>query len=123
MSVESFDPVQSTVEGAVNVTAAAVEHFRSQLRKSADAQAVRLSVKQSGCTGFMYVVDLVATGKPDDLQLQLEGDVPLLVDRGSVAVVNGTKIDYVTEGVNRQLRFLNPNAKDHCGCGESFNVN
>jgi iron-sulfur cluster assembly accessory protein len=46
-----------------------------------------------------------------------------LIDRGSLNVVNGTLIDMVTEGVNRQLRFLNPNAKDHCGCGESFSIN
>lgn len=123
MSVESFDPVQSTKNSTVNVTAAAVEHFRSQLRKNAEASAIRLSVKQSGCTGFMYVVDLVPAGKPDDLHLVLDEGVELLVDKDSIAIVNGTQIDYVTEGVNRQLSFLNPNAKDHCGCGESFNVN
>ncbi len=123
MSVESFDPVQSTKNSTVNVTAAAVEHFRAQLRKSAEASAIRLSVKQSGCTGFMYVIDLVPAGKPDDLHLVLDEGVELLVDKDSLAIVNGTQIDYVTEGVNRQLSFLNPNAKDHCGCGESFNVN
>ena len=123
MSVESFDPVQSTKNSTVNVTAAAVEHFRAQLRKNAEASAIRLSVKQSGCTGFMYVIDLVPAGKPDDLHLELDEGVELLVDKDSLAIVNGTQIDYVTEGVNRQLSFLNPNAKDHCGCGESFNVN
>lgn len=123
MSVESFDPVQSAKNSTVNVTAAAVEHFRAQLRKNAEASAIRLSVKQSGCTGFMYVIDLVPAGKPDDLHLVLDEGVELLVDKDSLAIVNGTQIDYVTEGVNRQLSFLNPNAKDHCGCGESFNVN
>jgi iron-sulfur cluster assembly accessory protein len=123
MSVESFDPVHSTQNSRVDVTPAAVEHFRAQLRKNADASAIRLSVKQSGCTGFMYVIDLVPEAKADDLHLQLDDGVVLLVAQDSLAIVNGTEIDYVTEGVNRQLRFLNPNAKDHCGCGESFNVN
>ena len=123
MSVESFDPVQPAKNSTVNVTASAVEHFRAQLHKNVEASAVRLSVKQSGCTGFMYVIDLVPAGKPDDLHLVLEEGVELLVDKDSLAIVNGTQIDYVTEGVNRQLSFLNPNAKDHCGCGESFNVN
>jgi iron-sulfur cluster assembly accessory protein len=123
MSVESFDPVHTAKNSTVNVTAAAVEHFRAQLRKNAEASAIRLSVKQSGCTGFMYVIDLVPAGKAGDLHLVLEEGVELLVDKDSLAIVNGTQIDYVTEGVNRQLSFLNPNAKDHCGCGESFNVN
>lgn len=122
MSVASFDPVQSASQSSVHVTPAAVAHFRNQLRKSPTASAIRLSVKQSGCTGYMYVVDLVPEAKPDDVHVPLEEGVELLVDRGSLAIVNGTQIDYVTEGVNRQLRFLNPNAKDHCGCGESFNV-
>lgn len=123
MSVESFDPVHAKPSGIVDVTAEAIEHFRAQLGLDKNAQAIRLSVKQSGCTGFKYVIDLVPEARADDLHVQLEEGVELLVDKGSVAIVDGTRIDYVAEGVNRQLRFINPNAKDHCGCGESFNVN
>lgn len=122
MSVESFDP-NAVSATPVEVSPAAVAHFRRQLQKNTSARAVRLSVKQSGCTGYMYVVDLVPEINPDDLRQQLEDGVELLIERGSVSIVNGTQIDYVTEGVNRQLRFLNPNAKDYCGCGESFSVN
>lgn len=117
--VASFDPARETVL----VTPAAVEHFKRQIALSKDASAVRLSVKQSGCTGFMYVVDLVAESHGDDLHLPLADGLELLIDPTSVPVVSGTQIDYVLEGVNRQLKFLNPNAKDYCGCGESFSVN
>lgn len=123
MSIESFDPGHIKVGDTVEVTAAAAEHFRNQLHKDQNAKAVRLSVKQSGCTGFMYVVDLVPEAKPDDLHVALGDDLELLIAKDSLAIVDGTQIDYVSEGVNRELRFLNPNAKDHCGCGESFNVN
>jgi len=118
MSVETFNPQQEVV----SVTPSAVAHFKRQLRSHQSAKAVRLSVKQSGCTGWMYVVDLVEDGKPDDLHLALEHDVELLIDPGAVPVVGGTEIDYVTEGVNRQLKFNNPRVKDYCGCGESFSV-
>jgi iron-sulfur cluster assembly accessory protein len=119
MSVESFDPVQQ----AVSVSPTAVEHFKHQLANHKEAKAVRLSVKQSGCTGFMYVVDLVPEAQAEDLHYSLAEGMELLIDKSSLPVVTGTLIDYVTEGVNRQLKFLNPNAKDYCGCGESFNVN
>ncbi len=119
MSVETFNPTKESVL----VTAAAVAHFRRQLGASTEAKAVRLSVKQSGCTGWMYVVDLVPEGKPEDLHLALEDGVELLIDPASLAVVSGTEIDYVTEGANRQLKFNNPRVKDYCGCGESFSVN
>ncbi len=119
MTIATFDPRQQ----AVSVTPAAIDHFRRQLASRPDAQAVRLSVKQSGCTGYMYVVDLVQHAQADDLHLPLADGLELLIDQGSLPVVTGTEIDYVTEGLNRQLRFLNPNAKDFCGCGESFSVN
>ncbi len=119
MTVESFDPKLDTV----SVSPSAVEHFRKQLRTHQEARAIRLSVKESGCTGFMYVVDLVPELNADDLHQKLGEDVDLLIARDSLSIVTGTRIDLVQEGVNRQLRFLNPNAKDHCGCGESFSVN
>ena len=84
MTVESFDPVQQ----AVSVTPTAVEHFKRQLVGHKEARAVRLSVKQSGCTGFMYVVDLVPEGQADDLHYALAEGVELLVD-----VLNRTVAD------------------------------
>ncbi|MFO1388813.1 iron-sulfur cluster assembly accessory protein [Cellvibrio sp.] len=118
MSVETFNPQLDSVF----VTDAAAAHFRRELAKNADAKAVRLSVKQSGCTGWMYVVDLVPEGKVEDLRITLGDGAELLVDPAALPVVSGTEIDYVTEGVNRQLKFNNPRVKDYCGCGESFSV-
>lgn len=119
MSVSAFDPQQELV----SVTAAAANHFKRQLSASKDAKAVRLSVKQSGCTGWKYVVDLVPEAAAADLHLPLGEGVELLIDEAALSVVSGTEIDYVTEGVNHQLRFNNPRVKDYCGCGESFSVN
>ena len=31
-------------------------------------------------------------------------------------------VDYSEEGLNKGIKFHNPNAKAVCGCGESFNV-
>jgi iron-sulfur cluster assembly accessory protein len=116
MSVQQVDP------GApLAVTEAAVRHFRQTLA-GAGAAGIRLSVKESGCTGYMYVLDLAEAAKDTDLELRLAADVRLLVDRGSLPILHGTTIDLVREGVNSVLRFENPNAQDHCGCGESFNI-
>lgn len=119
MAVDAFDPTQQTVR----VSEAALAHFRKQLKADGSgAQAVRLSVKQSGCTGYSYVVDLVSEARPDDVTVNLDDDMTLLIDPESLSMVAGTEIDMVQEGVNRQLQFLNPNASDYCGCGESFNI-
>lgn len=118
MTTQLYDPDADVLR----VTPAAIAHFRKQLQAASAALAVRISVKESGCTGFMYVVDLVEQVHPADLKLQVAEDVLICVDRTHLNVLAGTELDYVLEGVNRQLQFNNPNAQDHCGCGESFNV-
>lgn len=118
MSVESFDPQVQ----AVSVTPAAQAHFRRQLA-SQPGKAVRVSVKKSGCTGFMYVIDMVEQGEADDLEYSLDDQVRLLIDRDSLGVLSGSQIDLVREGINQQIKFINPNVTDECGCGESFSVN
>jgi len=39
-----------------------------------------------------------------------------------LAYLDGTELDFVREGLNEGFKFNNPNEKDRCGCGESFNV-
>lgn len=116
MSVETFTPEQ-----AVSVTEAAQEHFRKQLAEKSDA-AIRLSIKESGCTGYKYVIDIVEQPESNDLKIALENGVKLFVSAEALSMVQGTRIDYTREGLNRTLKFINPNVADECGCGESFNV-
>lgn len=122
MSVEAYDPkIVDPAAQAVTVTPAALEHFRRQLGTQV-GKSVRVSVKKSGCTGFMYVIDMVESGKDDDLVYHLDEQVDLLISRDSIGVLNGAQIDLVKEGINKQIKFINPNVKDQCGCGESFSV-
>lgn len=114
--VQQVDP-----QVPVEVTAAALRHFAQQIR-TANAAGIRISVKESGCTGFMYVVDLIEQPQPGDIALKQAPDPALFVDPAALKVLNGTRIDYVREGINSVLRFENPNAQDYCGCGESFNL-
>ncbi|MCB1855721.1 MAG: iron-sulfur cluster assembly accessory protein [Halieaceae bacterium] len=118
MSVQHFDVTQELV----TVTPAAAEHFRSSLAGKGLA-GVRISVRESGCTGFKYVLDEVAKAvSEDDVEVALENGVSLFLAPAAVAYLRGTQIDYAREGVNRSLKFNNPNVTAQCGCGESFSV-
>ena len=117
MTVETFDVNAQSV----SVTPAAAEHFRAALAAKG-LPAVRISVRDSGCTGFKYVLEEVAVGEEGDLSMTLDNGVQLFVDDAAVPVIRGTEIDYEREGVNRTLKFNNPNVVAECGCGESFNV-
>ena len=118
MSVQTFDPSRPQIS---MTDAAQRQASREIARESADG--IRLSVKESGCSGYMYILDYVRDDSGDDVRLPFGENITLYVDRASLAVVNGTEIDYVTEGVNSFFKFRNPNATGECGCGESFTVN
>ncbi len=117
MSVETFKP-----EDSVSVTAAAQEHFRGQLQGQQDQAGIRLSIKESGCTGYMYVVDIADGPEAEDLSMQLDNGVKLYVDTQALPVIRGTVIDMTREGLNHTLSFNNPNVAEECGCGESFSI-
>ncbi len=117
MIVDSFDPKSQVIK----VSESAIEHLCSQLEKNPD-KVLRLSVKESGCTGYKYELDLADVRESTDLIYALNERAVLYIDSNAVSIVKGTEIDYVIEGANKQLKFLNPNAKDYCGCGESFSI-
>ena len=82
---------------------------------------LRLGVKQTGCSGFAYVVNYAESIENNDVVFDNQG-VKVIVDRQSLGYIDGTEVDFVKEGLNEAFRFRNPNIKGECGCGESFTV-
>ena len=103
----------------LTVTERAARFLTLQLAKHPGAVAVRLGVEPSGCSGLGYRIDPVEAVRGDDAVFDAYG-VRVVVDRKSLPFVQGTIVDLVQEGLARRLRFDNPNARQSCGCGESF---
>ncbi|MBU14119.1 MAG: iron-sulfur cluster assembly accessory protein [Gammaproteobacteria bacterium] len=120
MSVEIFD-VEKDAKAAVSVTESAAAHLLKQVQRKGKS-AVRLSVKESGCTGFMYVMEEVDAPETGDVTITAANELKLFVDPGSLPYLRGTELDMVQQGVNRNLQFNNPNVSVACGCGESFDI-
>ena len=118
--VSLYDPTE-TVKG-LNLTPAASLHVKKMLAKQSDKKGFRLSVKRSGCSGLSYVVDYIGTLNTDDLQFFIDEDLTILVDPASFPYLKGVCIDYIQNGLNGSLKFINPNQTAACGCGESFSV-
>src|SRR5262245_22851582 len=106
---------------AITLTEKAANHVQSFLSKPGKGVGLRVGVRTSGCSGMAYKLEFVDSPGPDDLQFESHG-VKLLVDPKSLPFVDGTELDYTREGLNEGFKFNNPNVKDECGCGESFNV-
>lgn len=103
----------------VSLSGRAARHFAAQLAKRPGATAVRLSVEAAGCSGFGYRVDPASETLSGDTVFESRG-IRIVVDRESLPRLAGTVLDVAQEGLARRLRFDNPNARQSCGCGESF---
>jgi len=106
---------------AVTLTEKAATHVQSFLAKRGKGVALRVGVRTSGCSGMAYKLEFADAIDANDLQFESHG-VRVVVDPKSLPYVDGTELDYTREGLNEGFKFRNPNVKDECGCGESFNV-
>jgi iron-sulfur cluster assembly protein len=105
----------------VSLTPAAAERVRTFMANRGKGVGLRLGVKQTGCSGFAYVVSYADEVGAKDTVFDDAG-VKVIVDSDSLRYVDGTQIDFVRQGLNEAFKFRNPNVKGECGCGESFNV-
>ena len=106
---------------AVTLTEKAADHVQSFLAKRGKGVGLRVGVRTSGCSGMAYKLEFADSVEANDVQFESHG-VRVVVDPKSLPYVDGTELDYTREGLNEGFKFRNPNVKDECGCGESFNV-
>ena len=106
---------------AITLTEKAATHVQSFIARRGKGYGLRLGVRTTGCSGMAYKLEFADTANPDDLEFESHG-VRVIVDPKSLPYIDGTELDYAREGLNEGFKFRNPNVKDECGCGESFNV-
>ena len=82
---------------------------------------LRLKVIGGGCSGFQYQLGFDERAGEDDSTIEAYG-VQVFVDMKSALYLTGTELDYDDGLMGTGFRFNNPNAKNQCGCGESFSV-
>ena len=105
----------------ITLTERAADKVTKYLVNRGKGLGIRIGVKTSGCTGFAYVLEFVDQTDEHDLVFESNG-AKVIVDPKSLVYIDGTEIDFVKKGLNEGFEFINPNVKDECGCGESFNV-
>jgi iron-sulfur cluster assembly protein len=82
---------------------------------------LRMGVKGGGCSGLSYSLEFDTEVGPHDKKFDFDG-IQVVCDTKSYLYLNGTTLDYVTEGLTGGFTFSNPNAKSSCGCGTSFSA-
>lgn len=106
----------------VNITEKALEQIKTikENENKDDQYGLRLAVTGGGCSGFSYKMEFDQQKEKDNV---IEyGDVKVLVDPKSAIYLKGITLDYKDGLSGKGFSFDNPNAKNTCGCGESFSV-
>ncbi len=85
------------------------------------ATGLRIGVKNGGCAGMSYTMELAEDAGPLDEVVEDRG-VKVLVDAKAVLFLLGTEMDYEVTKLKSGFVFRNPNETGACGCGESVSI-
>jgi iron-sulfur cluster assembly protein len=83
--------------------------------------ALRVAVRNGGCSGMRYELAFDDQQREDDTKLEFFG-LPVWVDAESANFLDGITIDFSDELNDAGFKVQNPNASETCGCGESFTL-
>ena len=105
----------------IEVTETAAERIRGLLEKEGkeESHGLRLKVVGGGCSGLRYELAFDDEVGEEDTELD-QGGIRVIVDEKSALYLVGTTLDFVDTLQESGFKMLNPNAKNTCGCGESF---
>jgi iron-sulfur cluster assembly protein len=106
----------------IQITSEAISEIKSIKEKDgiASSKGLRLSVTGGGCSGLSYKMEFTDIKEKDNI-LEID-DFKILIDPKSAIYLKDITLDYKTGLNGKGFVFENPNAKNTCGCGESFSI-
>ena len=109
---------------SIQLTDRAVEKLASIIRKQGDADlALRVALESGGCHGYQYALSLTTEIDPEDDTIFSKGGARVAVDRVSLELIDGSKLDYTSELIGTEFKVIdNPRATSSCGCDVSVSI-
>lgn len=106
----------------VRLTPKAIAMAKAALvKRGTPAASLRLGVRGGGCSGVSYAIEFSDKIRERDNVYDFDG-LRVIVDPKSLVYLRGAVLDYEVKLMQHGFKFVNPNEKSSCGCGESFTV-
>jgi len=106
---------------AITLTESAARQIKSQLARRGKGLGLRVGVKKVGCSGFAYTFDYADEVREGDQAFEAH-DATVVVAAECLSYLDGSRLDFVKDGLKQMFAFDNPNVDNACGCGESFSL-
>lgn len=106
---------------SIKLTDSALKHFKQFLEADKKAVGIRLTLKNAGCGGFEYQLDIIEQEIEGDDVINYENGIHLYIPKLDSWRFLGTEIDYVSDSTGARMVYKNPNEAGQCGCGLSVN--
>lgn len=110
---------EQKANGTITLAPLAVKKIKEFCSKN-DKKAIRIRVMPGGCSGYTYNLELVDEKLSDEVEIMQDG-VTVFIDIKSLDKMDGATIEYKNSLQGAGFKIINPEAKNSCGCGESFN--
>ena len=105
----------------ITITDSAANRVKTLLDNKPEAVGLRVWIKEAGCSGLTYKVDLVEDEPEGDDVIETTGG-KVYIDPKAVMYILGTEMDFAEDTFFSGFIFKNPNETSRCGCGESFSI-
>ena len=106
----------------LNVTPSAVNHIKEMISsRGKTTLGIKVGINTKGCSGLSYTMEFVDQIDDNDEMIVID-DVKIFIDKKASLFLIGTEMDYEKGELESGFKFINPNEKGRCGCGESFHV-
>lgn len=126
-NVNTYLPNKSKWKGVL-ITENAIKQILFLINSHSDNKGIRLGIKKSGCAGFRYTMELIKTSELQKEKNKEEiiffyKNILIYIFSEEMPFLEGVKIDFIKNNINKIFKFYNPKLEKFCGCGESFSIN
>ncbi|QCI18112.1 iron-sulfur cluster assembly accessory protein [Buchnera aphidicola (Aphis nasturtii)] len=115
---------QCTWKG-IEITKSAIKQILFLISLQKNNKGIKLSIKKSGCAGFRYQIELInneTQSKAEDNIIFFYENILIHIAKKDIPFLDGIKIDFVKNNINKIFKFYNSKLDKFCGCGESFSI-
>ncbi len=106
----------------ISITDNALEQIKKILANaSQDVKGIIVGLDKSGCSGYSYKLDFAKNETVNNFDIITKEGVKIFIDPKATMYLIGSEMDYSKDKLSSRFVFNNPNEKNSCGCGESFN--